>query len=520
MPLSPLTRLLIVLTLLAFPWVFVSMIELDSWLAPGLLGVSLSLWTAALFGIVKSSAAFDERGFHPTRPGGRSRTFRRSTWVILSMITIISLMAAVRGACYNLGWRAIWTGTLITFALLSIFTAALATGFNLSFNQARANRWVGWIMVGLPMAVHLAVVEARNSNPWPGGRMFESWTMNLSAGVILATAAYGVAWWLASRRGCWWPGLIACGVAGVSLAVPAIQKPLLGREPAEPPQASVTIGRLPVTNPEKSIQGPNSEVCRLELADYLTVNGLRDDEVLQAYGTFPLPGKSLRSWHMLSDSRYGGGFRLVRWNATDSDDPRLQNRGHLLASRLASAPEAKSAYSEFSHPVHFYRNESGAILSGLNRSDWKLSGSIRRVVHEVSFPLAVGGSQPLKHHGHLKVWPATRTALSLIIKYRLIVPGRLFDPDRKLSIENGGHQLDDSMVLLVSRSGTFAAFADSNDVVPRRVGLASEWTNRSARVSLADLSKWYESEIEGATIHIFTTHPAAAVDMTLAPPER
>jgi hypothetical protein len=518
MPLSPITRLLIVLTLLAFPWVFVSMIGLDSWLAPGLLGVSLSLWTAALFGIVKSSAAFDERGFHPTRPGGRSRAFRRSTWLILSMITIISLMAAVRGACYNLGWRAIWTGTLITFALLSIFTAALATGFNLSFNQARANRWIGWIMVGLPMAVHLAVVEARNSNPWPGGRMFESWTMNLSAGVVFATAAYGVAWWLASRRARWWPGLIACGVAGVGLAVPAIQQPLLGREPAEPPQASVTIGRLPVTIPAKSVQGSNSDVCRLEPADYLTVNGLLDGEVLQAYGTFPLPAKSLRSWQTLSNSLYGGGFRLVRWTANDSDDPRLQNRGHLLASRLPSAPESKSAHSEFSHPVHFYRNESGAILSGMNRSDWKLTGNIRQIVHEGSFPLAVGGSQPLQHHGQLKVWPATRTASSLIINYRLIVPGRLFDPGKKLPIGNAGHSLANSMVLLVSRSGNFAAFADSNDVVPRRVGLASEWTNRVARVSLADLSKWYKSEIEGATIHIFTTHPVATVDMTLPPP--
>jgi hypothetical protein len=94
MPLSPFTRLLIALTLLAFPWFFMWLEDSYSRVSSTMLGVSLTLLVATVFMVVRDNPVFDDRAFLRSRPGGDSKAFRRSTRTLLGIVAVVSLMAA------------------------------------------------------------------------------------------------------------------------------------------------------------------------------------------------------------------------------------------------------------------------------------------------------------------------------------------------------------------------------------------------------------------------------------------
>jgi hypothetical protein len=515
MPLSPLTRLLIVLTLLMFPWVFVTMMEPRSWLAPGLLGVVLSLWTAALFGIVKSGASFDERAFHPTRPRGRQRSFARSSAVMLGVIVSISLMAAIRGWHYNLGWQATWAGALIVFSLLFLFTAAVTTGFNLCFNQVRNKRWVGWIMVALPVLVHFVIVEMKDKPAWPGAAVFTSWTAGFSPAVMIAAALFGVAWWLAARRGMWWFSLITCGCAGLSLV--AIGGARL-RDPIRPspPTRAIEIRRLPLVDAKADagwVKGKGRQRT-FDFIDFLPITGLAKDEILSGMGIFPFPPVEENiSGNIFRRQR---GFQLLDWQRDDPSDSVQKDTAWILASQLPSKPKVEDSGSwESRAEMDLFVDEVATILKQLDEKDWQFSGHIYRIVHQCELPIFKGGSRPMKALGHVKLRPAYQTEWQLIAPYRMVFPARRFDPDYRYSVSDlHGY------ALIVNRSGTATVKSETWYRYGDDAGVASTWINSTLQFPLESLSRWSADELEGATIHLFTTEPVASVNMTLAPPER
>ena len=391
MPLDPLTRLLTLLTLIAFPLVFVTMVDPNSWLAPGSLGIALSLWAAALFGIVRSGAVFDERAFHSTRPRGLEQAFLRSSSMMLGVIVWVSLVALFRGWHFHLGWRATWAGAFIAFTLLFIFTFAVATGSNLANSRARATHWVGWIMVAAPVVTHLAIAESHHGEPWPGANLYTSWTMNLTWGAIVSALAYGIAWCLVARR-LWWSGLLLCGIAGVCLSVPAFRKPLFGGNPAQLPRSSVIIGRLPMMNPVAIGQNESGTICSLDPTDFLTLTGLRDDEVFLAEEVLPFFLVDNKSWSTITMHSGLPRLAVTHWNSMERLPSKERTYARLFTSqlpfRLPDQPKAEWYRSnEFGEEIRFPQTEAERVLAGLNGGAWELSGHIRRITHEGSFGL-------------------------------------------------------------------------------------------------------------------------------------
>lgn len=515
MPLSPLTRLLIVLTLLTFPWVFMTMMEPRSWLAPGLLGIALSLWTAALFGIVKSGASFDERAFHPTRPRGRQESFMRSSRVMLGVIVAVSLMAAIRGWHYNLGWQATWAGAGIVFSLVFLFTAAVATGFNLCFNQVWNKRWVGWIMVALPITVHIVIVEMKERPAWPGAAVFHSLTSGFSPAVMTAAALYGVAWWFAAKRGMWWFSLITCGCAGLSLVVvrgARLRDPIM----PSPPIRAIQIRRLPVVDAKANAGWVKGTQRTFDFIDFLSITGLAKDEILNGMGIPPLPPTE---WIAPRGERIQvkRGFQLLDWQRDNPNDITQKDMAWILASQLPSRPKVEGPIFEQSRAEmgELQVGETAAILKRLDESDWEFGGTIHRIIHQCELPLFKGGSRPMKALGHVNLRPARQTEWQLIVPYRMVFPARSFDPNYRYSVSDL-----QSYALIVNRSGTATVKSNPWHPYGDDAGVASTWKDSTFLFPVQSLSKWPASELEGATIHLFTTEPVATVNMTLPPPRR
>jgi hypothetical protein len=520
MPLSPLNRFLIALTLLAFAAVFRTMMTPDSWLAPGSLAVALALWTAALFGLVKSGATFDERAFHPTRPDGRRRAFLRSASWMLLVVTSVSLMAVIRGWHFHLGWRAIWAGGLIVFVLMCLFTAAVATGFNLSFSRARNTRWVAWLIVGLPLATHIALVENKRGAMWPGARVFESWTLNLNPGVVCAALGFGLAWWLSAGRGRWRASLALGAMAGVSLPLLVNQGPLLGRERKPLPDAALRIERRIIDNPEPVAGGSVVQVAELDPRDFLKISGLRDDEFLHGNGRAPRRirvGNRDGSESWMEDPY----FRLIWWNSMDADDSTRRNEAFMAAGMLPDPPAVKSSYyGKFNDRFSFHPSHVGAAIRRLNAEDWLIQGVVRRIEHEGSFPLFEGGVIPLRTTGQARISPANREPSGLLVNYLQILPAPRFHPSGHES--QSGEELWQPagfILLIVNRSETRAIDGAPRDGRQGRL-LASEWRSHGIRFDDQSFAQWPQDELEGARVHLFTSQPVSRVRMTVPPPDR
>jgi hypothetical protein len=160
-------------------------------------------------------------------------------------------------------------------------------------------------------------------------------------------------------------------------------------------------------------------------------------------------------------------------------------------------------------------DDFAAILNQLDDQDWEFKGSIHRIVHQGGLPLFKGGSLSLKLLGHVRLRPAFQTERVLLVPYRMVFPARRFDPNHRYSAS--GLQ---NHALIVNRSLTAAVKSDPWYPSSDDAGVASTWRNSNFQFPLQTLSKWPADELEGATIHIFTTHPVASVNMTLPPPER
>lgn len=505
MPVSPYVRVLLGLTLLAFPWVFVTMVDPQSWLAPGTLGIALSLWAATVFLLVRDGAAFDERALHTTRPGGRSTAFVRSSAVLLTIPFAVALMVTVRGTWFHLGWEATLTGAAIALVLLLAITLALATGFVLSFTRSRAIRRVPWVMVALPIVAHLVIAESQKLSPWPGVRMYEAWTLKPSFSIALAAAGYGFAWWLAAKRGHWRGGLVAGGVAGLCWLLPDKET-----KTAALPPAAVGFRRLPVVLIEKT-----GEVGSAFPENSIVSGGLRDDEMLDAF--LKLPGASLdkTSGEWVRAERRTEDFQISIWNSKDNAAESWQQIAWFLASRVPSRPRIPKSQYESPRELRFRKFDAGVILESWNSKEWEIRGQVRRFEHQGSFSLFAGGNQPLQPRGLVKLWPAVEIGNSLEMSYQLTVPAASRPGEGLASVQGNQVIFEDSYLLLVNRSGTLALGTSSSLSTGEASGLASAWRKQTVEFPVPP---WPADELEGARVHLFTSRYVSQVRLKVPPP--
>jgi hypothetical protein len=210
------------------------------------------------------------------------------------------------------------------------------------------------------------------------------------------------------------------------------------------------------------------------------------------------------------------GFQLLDWQRENPSD--ITAKGHGMDPRIPTAIPPKvegSIYEESRAKMELDVDEDATILKQLDEKDLGVQRPFTGSSTSVSCRVFEGGSRPMKALGHVKLRPAYQTEWQLIAPYRMVFPARRFDPDYRYSVSDlHGY------ALIVNRSGTATVKSETWYRYGEDAGVASSWINSTLQFPLESLSKWPADELEGATIHLFTTEPVASVNMTLPPPER
>ncbi len=520
MPLSPLTRWLIGLTMIAFPMALLTMVKPESWIAPGTLGVALSLWTASVYRIVSAGANLDENAFHLTRPKGGTKAFGRTSFLLLSMVLVASLMVAVRAWWFHLGWRTILVGFSIAFALLLMITTGLATGLQLLFSRTRPVRWVGWLMVALPLAVSVYKLEAHKAQIWLGNRIMETWASNLSPAVLIAGTGYGLAWWLSAGRRKWWPGLMVSTLAGPCLSLDDQMEPLFGPSPLPLPMASVEFKRQPLRPSARESDTPEGKQVVFPPTDSVSFTGLRTDELLRGHYVIPFPIHRPSSPYESFDLDHPGETSILLqdgWRIGEGKSFDWRTMDRFLAFNLGRKLEP-GVWSE----VHLFpmfgclKVSEDQVFDRLNREPWKFRGLVSRIEYQGSFPAQSSGGLELEPQGHLDfqvmIWKRTAIRLSL----QLMLPDPRLDGMRKAATYFGGESKP--RLMLVSRSGTRVAGLEGLHALRQHAALGSQWTEMEGRVSEREVESWPEDELSGARFHLFMERSVSRVEAEIPPP--
>lgn len=520
MPLSPLTRWLIGLTMIAFPMALLTMVNPESWLAPGTLGVALSLWTASVYRIVSAGANLDENAFHLTRPKGGTKAFWRTSFLLFMMVLVASMMVAVRAWWFHLGWRTILVGFTIAFALLLMITIGLATGLQLFFSRTRPVRWVGWLMIALPLAVSVYRLEMHRNQIWLGNRVMETWTSNLSPAVLIAAFGYGAAWWLSAGRRKWWPGLMVAALAGPCLSFRNQMKPLLGRNPDLLPMASVEFRRQPLTPSAGQRDTPEGKEMNFQPGDSVSFTGLRTDELLNGDYVIPVPTLQDPMVFRRFDLDHPGETEIALndgWRVVEGKSFDFQTIDHFLAFNLGRPLVPEFQKYERSSQMFSYLKEAGdEVLDRLNREPWKFSGVVSRIEYQGSFPAQSSGSLNLEPQGHLDfqvmIWKRTAIRLSL----QLMLPDPRLDGMAGASSYFGREPKP--RLMLVSRSGARVAALERLRALRQHAALGSQWTEMEGMVSEREVESWPEDELSGARFHLFMERSVSRVEAEIPAP--
>lgn len=505
MPISPLTRFTMALALLAFPAAFL-WLEDTGKVSPVMTGVSLVLLVAAVFLLVRDGSAFDDRGFHRTRPGGERRALRKTAALLLGMVLAVAAMAAVRGIVLHLGGLATAWGALVVLVPLALFTAAVATGFTLALQRGRPVKPVLLALLVLPVFVYASPYVLPG---WklPGGQSMPShWRADLTWGGVLGAAGYALAWWLAAARRSWWPALLAAALAGVLL-------PVFRRMPVVPPQglphAEVTVKRhAPRPEPSPDYEPLESKGLRIE--GQLSADGLRDGEFV-GFSLLADDGSNLgviRAYQTARSSSWGGGSGTLMSSEEGFESGYPAIFSHLQR-RLPGQPEVRWSGDE-----HLGENWI-ALPRGMGKDEiqampWQFRGVIYRIEHAADFAVSAPGFHPLPDGGSLHVWDMNRNPYGVTLGFRTVWPD---DP------RHPGHRLAGmSWAFLIDATGRKAAMIRlSNMAIDRALG--SIWQDWNADLHYPGYPEgWTREEVLRSRLHLFTARPVSRVEATLPPP--
>jgi hypothetical protein len=508
MPFSPLTRWLLAGAAMLFPCVLVTMMEPDSWLAPGSLGIAMSLWVAGLFRMVREAAAFDATAFHLTRPNGRWLAFRRLSRVMLGMVVFVAALAALRGWYYHLGWRATVAGFGIAFSLIGLITVWVATGVQLSLRGRTATRWVGLLMGGLPVGVLVVLHEMGRAGFSPGADAFGAITARWSLPVWIALGICFIGWWLAAGRGRWWPALVTGCVAGLAgsmaswsvfagttggsarFAYPAL-------EMAEGIRLKRTVGGIQV------IPDDAGNRVVMDFSRALEVEGLGENEYLYGQLRFPFkgarPDQKRNEWDFW---RSHLSMEVPRQGAELDDGAGSQESARILSRQLPLRPKLKSGVGDFRARASVPAGSWSEVRTELTDGEWHFSGQVHQVSHQAAIPLMAGGRAGLSGFGHADFEGGFLLYKSWQMRGLLVLPGDL-DP------------LVEFIAVVVSRSGRETELSRVWTRLSWRRGLGSHWGRVRMEFPESVISDWSDVEREGAVVHLFKVRKTRQVEATL-----
>ena len=525
MPLSPATRILIALTLLAFPWIFVWLDEEGGRKSGIMTGVSLSLLVAAVFLLIRDGSAFDDRAFHRTRPGGERRAFRHISGILLGMVVVVSLMPAIRCLCVHLGVRSAMQGAVVAFVPMLGVTAALATGFTLALQRGRSVKVVVVSLIAIPVALYLAPTAVPGLYRFLGPFRPGLWSSELTWWGVVGAAGFCAAWWLAAARRRWLAGLMLAGVTAASLPVLRSKGAVI--RPGEMAVAPVKLIRLPGFTEDPSVGRSAASRDMDEWAigyhrmeGSIVAEGLRDDEFVAVSRIIGgRPDIRLGLGHF---SEKGGG-----WSSTNgvlrTTDPRFDSGHQSLLAHLKSRLPGNPTVSE-NHWNLNYENvvsvQDGREFPDLDAIDWNVEGALLRVETLGSFPVAEHGNHQLQRGGVARVWPIRRSLHGISLAFRLIAPHQT-EPDidyRPGDPWSQPYRTEyQTWIFLVNESQTKAVLLfDRPGYATRAFG--SEWRNCTVALHAprsTDAPDFTPDEVLKSRLYLFESRPVGRVQATL-----
>lgn len=525
MPLSPATRILIALTLLAFPWIFVWLDEEGGRKSGMMTGVSLSLLVAAVFLLIRDGSAFDDRAFHRTRPGGERRAFRRISVILLGMVVVVSLMPAIRCLYFHLGVRSAAQGAVVAFVPMLLVTAALATGFTLALQRGRSVKVVVVTLIAIPVALYLAPTAVPGFSRFFGPFRSSHWPSELTWFGVVGAASFSSAWWLAAGRRRWLTGLVLAGVTAACLPVLRFKGAVI--RPGEMPAAPVKLIRIPgftedpaVGRSAASRDMDDWNITYRRMEGRIVAEGLRDDEFVAVSRI--IEGRPYIRLGLGHFSERGSGwssdYGILR--ATDS---RFDSGHESLLAHLKGRLPGNPTVSENRWNLE-YENvvsiQDGREFPDLDAIDWNVEGALLRVETLGSFPVAEHGNHQLQRGGVARVWPIQRSIHGISLAFRLIAPHQT-EPAVGYRPEDPWSQPYrteyQTWIFLVNENQTKAILLfDRPGYATRAFG--SEW--RDCHVTLhaprlSEVPDWTAEEVLKSRLYLIESRPVGRVQETL-----
>jgi hypothetical protein len=529
MPLSPATRILIALTLLAFPWVFVWLDDDGGRKSAMMTGVSLSLLIAAVFLLIRDGSAFDDRAFHRTRPGGERCAFRYISRILLGMVVIVSLMPAVRCLYFHLGVRSASQGAVVAFVPMLAVTAALATGFTLALQRGRSVKVVVVTLIAVPVALYLAPAAVPGLLSLLLGTFRPSnWQSELTWCGVVGAAGFSAAWWLAAGRRLWLTGLVVAGVTAACLPFLRFKGAVI--RPGEMPVVPVKLIRIPGFTEDPAVGRSAAsrdmdvwEKSYRRVEGRIITEGLRENEFVSVSALIAgRPDIRLGVGHFSERSRGWSSMHGILRTSDPRSGSGYQSLLAHLKSRLPGNPSVSGYLWEMDREnvVAIY---DGQVFPDLDAIDWNIDGALFRIENLGSFPVAEHGIHRLPRGGVARVWPIQRSLHGIALGFRLIAPHQT-EP----AVEYRPKYLDwsspyrteyQTWMFLVNENQTKAV------LLPDRPGYAtraygSEWRNFNVTLhapQLADAPYWPPEEVLKSRLHLFESRPLGRVQATLPP---
>ncbi|MCW1923604.1 hypothetical protein OKA05_13650 [Luteolibacter arcticus] len=528
---SPLCRLLVVLTLLAFVAAFAWLEGRGGGIRDIMAGVSLVLLAVTVARLVVEGSAFDDRAFHRTRPGGERLALRRLNGILAGLVVAIACMAAVRCWIFHLGWESAAWGAALAFVPAALLTMAIATGMSLSLQGKSSVRTVIVVLLVMPIVLTLVTLVVPYTGRWIGSAISTSWTSDLTWAGVAGAVGYGIAWTLASR---WRQGsaaLVVAGLTGILTQLRAIKAPLVPTP--DLPVADVMIERLPPPADAKSV----SESLRprfvsewgmkhSRIEGTVRATGLREDEFV-AYDLLIQQQPSLRLVHTGSRGGmigWGSGAGLLRNDHRFRLESNFSSLMTHLGGRLPGRPPLDdrsgqaTVESWVSIPDHMDE-------AGVANSMWQINGVLCRVDRLGDFPVRARSSYPLDGGGNVRTWDLQQTRHEISLGLRLIQPDSPFvpKPRRESAPWSPGKEFADSLWgIMVDENGTKALMVLQGGGyygMDRQRAFGSRWLDLWVNLYyLGNPQNWSEEEVLRSSIHLFVARPVGKVHAALPPP--
>ncbi len=547
MPRSPLTLLLIVLTLLAFAAHLVCL-GVDSPLSQLLFGAGVMLVIGSTASIVRDAGSFDSRAFHRSRPHGDSRAFWNATLSLAGLVAMVVLLGFACMRILNLrSSDALRFGA--EFALPVWFcAAAFATGFTLIFGGDSRRVLVTLLLILPPVLVSVFFSEWRGWRSYAFQRYLWG-SLNISTWATLGGGAgYSLAWWLAARRKQRGAALMVACLTGAGLPVgehlgvlpvwslppmPDRKLEITRTVPAAPDPIEEKLRKL--FRADQARQGQDVPIL---LGGRLHVSGMREDEFVWSQGLVPWERRRGQVAPAVSVGQgwvVNGGESAMPALGADTfvihGDPSLEMTGEqsVLDFLARQLPQPARLERQFHGPSAWSRqrkdldwisvDEKQVSIEAVEAATWRVNGALYRMEGGGSgFDLTEGGWLRFPSGGSVVIspWPVAGHP-ECIFLHMFGVPRFANDP---ANIYNGGYLPNLPVALLRDpRTGDVRRMSVEYDSSRANSGLWQYLRIRTGREYQEQGDPKLAEELLRSRLYLFQAVPQGRVDVSLPPPK-